>query len=269
MEFKSLRSPRIRKDDRRIDLTNLSLSKRLFDVIFASIVLVMVSPILLVTMIAMKIESRGPLFYASKRVGTGYRVFDFYKLRSMYVDAEDRLKELEGLNQYANKNLPDEQSEECPSCEYLEKFCSPVLIVDGNKICERHFLLERKAKRKGTFVKIKDDPRITGVGRIIRNTSIDELPQLINVIKGDMSIVGNRPLPLYEAELLTSDKWTQRFMAPAGITGLWQVEKRGGSEMSEDERKMLDNKYADTYSFFNDLKLILRTIPALFQIENV
>ena len=84
-----------------------------------------------------------------------------------------------------------------------------------------------------------------------------------------MSIVGNRPLPLYEAELLTSDSWSERFLAPAGITGLWQVEKRGSGEMSEEERKNLDNKYAHSYSFFYDIKLMLRTIPALFQSENV
>ncbi|MGL6068536.1 MAG: sugar transferase, partial [Sediminibacterium sp.] len=86
---------------------------------------------------------------------------------------------------------------------------------------------------------------------------------------GDMSIVGNRPLPLYEAEKLTTDKYAMRFMAPAGITGLWQVEKRGKGEMSEEERLMLDNKYAENHSFINDIKLILRTIPALLQSESV
>eukprot|EP01136_Pigoraptor_vietnamica_P014326 Opistho-1_new@56395 len=119
------------------------------------------------------------------------------------------------------------------------------------------------------FIKIKDDPRITKVGKFIRNTSMDELPQLWNVFIGDMSIVGNRPLPLYEAEKITSDKYALRFMAPAGITGLWQVEKRGRGEMSEEERLNLDNNYAKTHSFLNDIRLILRTIPALFQSENV
>ena len=120
-----------------------------------------------------------------------------------------------------------------------------------------------------------DDPRITKVGKFIRNTSIDELPQLINVLKGDMSIVGNRPLPIYEAEMLTADELSKRFLAPAGITGLWQVELRGkGGNMSEEERKKLDNDYADlfingTYTIWYDLKLILRTIPALLQKSTV
>jgi lipopolysaccharide/colanic/teichoic acid biosynthesis glycosyltransferase len=113
------------------------------------------------------------------------------------------------------------------------------------------------------------------VGKFIRNTSIDELPQLINVLKGDMSIVGNRPLPVYEAEMLTGDDLSKRFLAPPGITGLWQVELRGkGGKMSEEERMRLDNEYADqfkgdNYSFWYDIKLILRTIPALFQSDTV
>jgi lipopolysaccharide/colanic/teichoic acid biosynthesis glycosyltransferase len=119
------------------------------------------------------------------------------------------------------------------------------------------------------FVKIKNDPRITKVGQFIRDTSIDELPQLFNVLKGDMSIVGNRPLPLYEAEKITTDKYITRFMAPAGITGLWQVTKRGKSAMSEEERIELDNTYANHHSFWGDIKIILMTIPALLQKENV
>ena len=134
---------------------------------------------------------------------------------------------------------------------------------------EEEYLEYKRKQQAGTFVKFKNDPRVTKVGNFIRNTSIDELPQLINVLKGDMSIVGNRPLPLYEAEQLTSDDWGERFLAPAGITGLWQVMKRGKGEMSEEERKGLDNQYARKVSLWNDIRLILKTIPALFQKENV
>ena len=84
-----------------------------------------------------------------------------------------------------------------------------------------------------------------------------------------MSIVGNRPLPVYEAEQLTTDNYSLRFLAPAGLTGLWQISKRGKSDMSEEERKELDNTYAKTHSFLGDMKIIMRTIPALFQSENV
>jgi len=122
---------------------------------------------------------------------------------------------------------------------------------------------------EAVFVKIENDPRITRIGRILRNTSLDELPQLFNVLKGDMSIVGNRPLPLYEAEMLTTDHSAGRFLAPAGITGLWQVTKRGGNDMSISERIQLDIEYAQNYSLFYDFKIILKTIPALLQQSDV
>ncbi|MGL5317369.1 MAG: sugar transferase, partial [Bacteroidales bacterium] len=112
--------------------------------------------------------------------------------------------------------------------------------------------------------------RITVVGRFIRKYSIDELPQLFNVLKGDMSIVGNRPLPLYEAELLTKDDSIDRFLAPSGITGLWQVEKRGDSgKMSAAERKDLDVYYANHFSLAMDMKIIFRTFTSFIQKENV
>ena len=192
----------------------------------------------------------------------------------MYADADKRLKELKHLNQYnadsSTIELPVvEEDFRCDECIAAGVSCKFPIYADNNQWCEKDYASNKKSKAGSAFFKLKDDPRITKVGKFIRNTSIDELPQLWNVIIGDMSIVGNRPLPLYEAEKLTTDKYALRFLAPAGITGLWQVEKRGKGEMSEDERLMLDNTYAQNHSFLNDIKLILKTIPALFQKENV
>lgn len=209
-----------------IPVIKLPLAKRMMDIFISSSLLLLLSPIFLLIAILIKMESKGSIFYISKRAGTGYKIFDFYKFRTMFSDADQKISELMHLNQYKS--------------------------LDANK--------------KAAFLKIENDPRTTRIGRFLRNTSLDELPQLINVLKGDMSLVGNRPLPLYEAELLTRDQWAKRFLAPSGITGLWQVTKRGnGGDMSEEERMELDIAYADKASFWFDLKIILLTFPALFQ----
>lgn len=241
-------------------------AKRVFDIVVAGLALVVLSPVIILVCLAIMLESKGPILYVSKRVGTGYKVFDFYKLRSMYVDADKRVADMKHLNQYFNNEDPKVNGKKLNG----RLRTSPTLIYkDGRPMSEEEYLELKRKQQAGTFVKFHNDPRITRVGRFIRNTSIDELPQLINVLKGDMSIVGNRPLPLYEAEQLTSDDWGERFLAPAGITGLWQVMKRGKGDMSEEERKALDNQYARKVSLWNDINLIVRTIPALFQKENV
>ena len=258
----------------------MPLTKRMFDVLVSFFALLFLSPILLIIVLAIRLESKGKVYYISKRVGR--KPFDFYKLRSMRTGSDAELSKLaKEKNQYntAAKQAEIDFSLPCPKCGELPdgQTCSPILHIRNHNICDYWYNVQKKevAKSKSAFIKIVDDPRITKVGKIIRNTSIDELPQLINVLKGDMSIVGNRPLPVYEAELLTKDAMSKRFLAPAGITGLWQVELRGrGGDMSEEERMRLDNEYADhfagnNYSFFYDLKLILRTFPALFQKDTV
>lgn len=201
--------------------------KRAFDILVSGTALLILLPICLLIALIIKLESKGPIFYISKRAGTGYRIFNFYKFRTMRDGADSELSKLAHLNQY-NENATD-----------------------------------------GVFFKIKDDPRITKFGHFLRNTSLDEIPQLFNVLTGDMSLVGNRPLPLYEAEKLTRDQIAWRFLAPAGITGLWQITKRGKDNMSPDERIALDMEYAMKNSFWLDMKILLSTFPALLQKEKV
>lgn len=265
----------IRSKGDSVQTFKLPLWKRCFDVIFAGAALLCLSPLLLVTALAIRIESKGAIVYRSKRVGSNYRIFDFLKFRSMYTNADKRLKEFNSLNQYQKE---EQKAEEASGTEELliedgipmSDEEGVVLISDDFVISEKAYINQRSQEQKNAFVKLMNDPRITRVGRFIRKYSIDELPQLINILKGDMSIVGNRPLPLYEAELLTSDEYIDRFMAPAGLTGLWQVEKRGDSgKMSADERKQLDIEYAKTFSFALDMKIILKTVTAFVQKENV
>ena len=249
----------------------MPLAKRCFDIFFASLALLLLLPVLLVVALLIRLESKGPVLYYSLRVGTGYRIFRFYKFRSMSTDADKKLSQLKHLNQYnTGQAVPAAAvKQKCDACTRTGAQCQSALYADNEMWCEKLYKDHLQAKGQQAFLKIKDDPRITRVGKFIRNTSIDELPQLWNVVKGDMSLVGNRPLPLYEAEKLTTDKYALRFMAPAGLTGLWQVSKRGGGKMSEEERISLDNDYAKSYGLWFDLKLLLRTIPALLQKENV
>ncbi len=198
--------------------------KRIFDIVFALGALAFWAIPMLFIAIAIKLSSKGPIFYSSNRIGTGYQQFGFLKFRSMIPDADKMVEKLKANNQYG---------------------------------------------ADGAFFKMKNDPRVTPIGRFIRNTSLDELPQLINVLKGDMSIVGNRPLPLREAETLTSEEWSERFLAPAGITGKWQTSGRGKDTMDTDSRMALDIEYARSYSPMMDLKILFKTIGAMKQESNV
>jgi lipopolysaccharide/colanic/teichoic acid biosynthesis glycosyltransferase len=197
--------------------------KRALDIVLASIALLILFPLFLVIAIAIKLESKGPVFYNSFRAGRGFRIFKFYKFRTMEIDADKKLAKLVHLNQYNNSK----------------------------------------------FFKVQNDPRVTRLGAFLRKTSLDEFPQLLNVLKGDMSIVGNRPLPLYEAAALTTNDSIERFMAPAGMTGLWQIMKRGREDMSTEERINLDIAYARKHNLAYDLWIMANTPGALFQKTNV
>ena len=274
---------------KRILRFKIPLWKRIFDIICSLLGIIILSPVLLITTIAIKLESKGPVLFKSKRVGTNYKIFDFLKFRSMYIDAEERLKELsKSNNQYGEHH--EQTSEEpkstitAPLGDEAEMMMIDMgmesdmmisddeimLVGDDFVMAESDFNKQKEEEINNAFVKIENDPRVTKVGRFIRKYSIDELPQLFNILKGDMSVVGNRPLPLYEAEKLTADSSIDRFMAPAGLTGLWQVEERGkGGDMSAEERKQLDILYGQTYNFKLDMKIIFRTLFSFIQKENV
>ena len=270
---KNLRLQEISSVQQETSKYKIGFWKRSFDIVLAGGVLLLASPFLLLVILAIRLESKGKVYYISKRVGTGYKIFNFLKLRSMYPDADKRLKEFEHLNQYVHDDDQVEQADESISTLQNESKGTK-LFSDDEEVDEKLHNEKKKKSAESAFVKFDNDPRITKVGKIIRKLSIDELPQLINVLKGDMSIVGNRPLPLYEAEMLTTDEWHQRFNGPAGITGLWQVEARGRtSKMSPEERKQLDVKYVEyansEYAFLIDMWIILRTFKAVFQKQNV
>lgn len=255
----------------------LPLWKRSFDIMASGAAILCLSPLFIITALAIRFESKGKIVYKSKRVGSNYKIFDFYKFRSMYSDADKRLAEYKKLNQYT-KSTDDEESSDSSSVAEMSQQPTTqtdsgqdvVLFSDDLSTSENDYLKTKRTERSNAFFKLENDPRITRVGHFIRKYSIDELPQLFNILKGDMSVVGNRPLPLYEAELLTSDEYVNRFMAPAGLTGLWQVEKRGDAgKMSAEERKQLDIKYAKEFSFGMDLRIIFKTFTAFIQKEDV
>jgi lipopolysaccharide/colanic/teichoic acid biosynthesis glycosyltransferase len=212
---------------RKHPIKRYSFLHRSIDFTLALIAIIICLPVFMLIAIAIKLESRGPIFYNALRAGKGYKVFRFFKFRTMEVNADKKVKDLSALNQYGE-------------------------TVSGPN-----------------FFKVKNDPRITKVGAFLRNTSLDELPQLFNVLIGDMSFVGNRPLPLYEAISLTTDEWAERFMAPAGITGLWQISRRGKEDMSPTERISLDIDYARNRSLAGDMKILLKTPTVLIQKANV
>jgi exopolysaccharide biosynthesis polyprenyl glycosylphosphotransferase len=187
--------------------------KRSFDLIGATIGLLLLAPVLTVCAVAVRLSSRGPIIYRSQRPGIGGHPFACLKFRTMRVDIDLTEDQLEALNESS-----------------------------------------------GALFKIRDDPRLTRVGRLLRRFSLDELPQLINVVRGEMSLVGPRPLPMRDFELL--EEWhKKRYLVLPGVTGLWQVS--GRSELDFDDLVRLDFLYLERWSVFLDLSILLKTIPAV------
>ena len=196
------------------------LLKRTLDLTVSALGLLVLSPLLLAAACAIKLDSRGPVFFKQVRMGRGERPFRIYKFRTMQVDADERKVEVRQLSKH---------------------------LTEGGD--PRMF-------------KIPDDPRVTRVGRFLRRFSWDELPQVINVLKGEMSLVGPRPLILEEDDHVV-DWRRQRLNLKPGITGIWQV--LGRDDIPFEEMVTLDYLYVTNWSLMSDVKLILRTIPILFR----
>jgi exopolysaccharide biosynthesis polyprenyl glycosylphosphotransferase len=187
--------------------------KRTFDLVVATLILVLTSPLFLLVALAVKLTSRGPVLYRSERPGMGGTPFACLKFRTMHTDADARQAELEEANEAS-----------------------------------------------GAMFKIRKDPRLTPVGGLLRRFSLDELPQLVNVLRGEMSLVGPRPLPMRDYDRL-EDWHKKRYLVLPGMTGLWQVS--GRSELDFDELVRLDFLYLERWSVFLDLAILLKTVPAV------
>jgi exopolysaccharide biosynthesis polyprenyl glycosylphosphotransferase len=195
----------------------LQFGKRALDIGASALGLILTAPLLLFLGILIRLDSAGPMFYRSRRTGKNGRIFTFYKLRSMAVDAHSRRSEVSHLNE-----------------------------------------------AEGPIFKIRKDPRLTRIGGFLRRTSLDELPQLLNVLKGDMSLVGPRP-PLPE-EVERYEPWQMRRLdVRPGLTCLWQIS--GRSRIGFEEWMRLDLEYIRHRSFGMDLRILLRTIPAVLSRE--
>jgi lipopolysaccharide/colanic/teichoic acid biosynthesis glycosyltransferase len=198
------------------------LSKRLLDIVIASACLIVASPLLVLVAVLIKLTSPGPALFRQTRLGRGQRPFVLYKFRTMYAGSPD---------------------------DVHRKYVIQLLTLDQPPT----------GGRQGLY-KLENDTRITKVGRLLRRTSIDELPQLLNVIRGDMSLVGPRPALPWEAELI-GPTHCRRFLVSPGLTGLWQVSGRNSLTMREGLD--LDIEYVDRRSFTLDLSILLRTVPVV------
>jgi exopolysaccharide biosynthesis polyprenyl glycosylphosphotransferase len=198
-----------------IDQTQL-LIKRLIDIILSTIILIIITPLFPIIAIIIKLNDNGPVFFIQERVGLNKRLFKLIKFRTMVVNAENVINEIEKLNEVS-----------------------------------------------GPVFKIKNDPRLTRIGKFLRRTSLDELPQFFNVVKGEMSLVGPRPLPVRDYQCFDQNWHRRRFSVRPGITCLWQV--KGRSDIPFEKWMELDMEYIDNWSIWLDLEILARTIPAVIR----
>lgn len=243
--------------------------KRTLDILVSGLLIIVLLPVWVFVALAIRLESKGPIFYYAHRVGQSYHSFKFYKFRSMRVNADQLVEKMKHLNQYKSDDDSELKTLKMTRNLIANAEYKSIVVGDGIYAQLDEFEWQKRNSSGDAFVKFVNDPRITRVGKFIRNTSIDELPQLFNILIGDMSLVGNRPLPLYEAEKLTTDETVGRFLGPAGLTGLWQVTERGKENADPVRRVALDIEYAQNHNFWMDMKILIKTPIAALQHENV
>lgn len=220
--------PRNWPEDQAKDKRSQRGLKRIIDILGASLALILFSPVMLITAAAVGLTSPGPIIFKQTRVGKGGRAFTFYKFRSMFRDADDRIH---------------------------RDHVASLIRKGGQRV-------DDKGAWKLSWTKLPYDPRITPVGRIIRNTKLDELPQLFNALKGDLSLVGPRPPLPYEVDSYEAWHFTRILRVKPGITGTWQIE--GSADTTFDEMVRMDLRYVRTWSILLDLKILMRTALAVF-----
>lgn len=191
--------------------------KRVTDLVLSLTFLALTFPLFILIAVLVKVTSKGPIVYRAKRVGLGGETFCMYKFRSMYIDADQRLKDLWSQN-----------------------------------------------KHEGPVFKMENDPRVTPIGRFLRRFSLDELPQFLNVVRGEMSLVGPRALHTYEVAEF-DDYALQRLRVKPGITCYWQV--AGRSNLTFEQWMELDNRYIDEFGFWTDIRILIRTPAAVLRAE--
>ena len=257
-----------------VRLFRMPLWKRAFDIAASLAAILLLSPLLIAVAVAVRLDSPGPVIYKSKRVGSNYRIFDFLKFRSMRSDADRRLKELEDLNQYASAPAAEDDAKMVLDDEEIRKLLADtengMLYADDFVIPEEAHQHQLETEQENAFVKIENDPRITRLGRFLRKYSIDELPQLFNILRGDMSVVGNRPFPSTRPNASRATNISNGSCAPRASRDCGRSKNAGRrGKLSPEQRKQLDIEYARRMSPWFDLKIILRTFTAFIQKENV
>ncbi len=245
-----------------------SAFKQVLDLAIAAVAMTVTAPLFLLIALLIKLNSRGPVLYTQERVGKNGRVFRFYKFRTMQHNADDSVHRefsrnfIRGRGHNGNGNGTNGQGARGRVANGNGN-AGAVSGHNGNGNGNGNGASARRAtdeSETGSIYKMTSDPRVTGVGRLLRRASLDELPQLLNVLRGDMSLVGPRPPVLYELEHY-QDWHKRRLHVKPGITGLWQVS--GRSSVPFDEMVQLDLHYIDNRNMRMDLWIMARTLPAM------